>query len=188
MNLHASLLAFVAVGAFATAGCWVEPAPRRHVSPPDTTTPATPQPTPEQPRIPIDTGRTLHAAPGEGAGLFVTYAAGGQWSLTWTCDTKLSPGSNCPFEISVGTTEGFFDLEASPSTLVEMDGAKQSFRIRSTTTTTLESATFRVDPGAPIAISMRLRGQPYPNLLFFVSNGRLSTAPSDPIELVPTEP
>ncbi len=61
-------------------------------------------------------------------------------------------------------------------------------RLRTTTTTTLDSVTFKTEPGAPIALSMRLRGAAYPSLEFFVSNGALSTAPTDPIELIPTEP
>lgn len=173
-----------AVSVFATA-CWVEPSHRESMPPYDTS-PATPKPTPEQPRIAIDTGRTLHATPGGGAGLFITYATGGHWKLEWTCDTSVNRGSTCPFEIAVGTNGITGAPVATPSAAL-VDADSTSLRIKTTTTTTLDSVTFQTEPGAAIALSMRLRGQPYPNLEFFVSNGALSTAPTDPIELVPTE-
>lgn len=182
---HLSLFSFAALASLAV-GCWVEPS-NRHSAPAPDTRPATPTPTPEQPRLPIDTGRTLHATPGGGAGLFITYEAGGTWKLEWTCDTNVNRGSSCPFEIAVGTNGITAAPVSSPaSALVESDAT--SLRVKTTTTTTLDSVTFKTEPGAAIALSMRLRGQPYPNLEFFVSNGGLSTAPTDPIELVPTEP
>jgi hypothetical protein len=166
-------------------GCWVEPANDRASR--GAPTPAAPRPATEQPRLSIDTGRTLHATPGGGAGLFVSYQSGGGWKLEWSCDTNVNRGSTCPFEIAVGAQGLVTRPEASPAAaLVESDAT--SFRIRTTTTTTLDSVSFSTEPGAPIALSMRLRGQPYPSLVFFVSNGGLSTAPTDPIELVPSEP
>lgn len=180
-----SLLSFALVSALGL-GCWVEPANRSSGRDPEPQ-PAAPQPSPEQPRLSIDTGRTLHATPGGGAGLFISYQSGGFWKLEWTCDTNVNRGSTCPYEIAVGTNGLSGAPVATPaSALVESDPT--SLRLKTTTTTTLDSVTFKTEPGAPIALSMRLRGQPYPSLEFFVSNGGLSTAPTDPIELVPSEP
>ncbi len=176
---------FAGLAATAMVGCWVEPAPSRRYDPPPGT-PATPAPSTPPPRISIDANKTLHASPGRGAGVFVSYSAGGTWTIAWTCDTYVNAGSTCPFDIAVGT-HGLSELEATPSTVVAESDAT-SFRIRATTTTTLDSATFKVAAGGAIAISMRLRGQPYPSLLFYTSNGALATAPTDPIELVPSEP
>ena len=167
-------------------GCWVEPAHQRRGPSPEPT-PAAPSPEPTTPRLTIDTGRTLHASPGQGAGLFVTAQSGGAWLLEWTCDSAVNPGSTCPFEIAVGTTGLAATPVALPATaLVSSDEAQ--LRIKTTTTSTIDRVTFRTTPGASISLSMRLRGQPYPSLVFFVSGGALSTAPTDPIELVPSEP
>jgi hypothetical protein len=170
----------------ATLACWVEPAPSRR------TEPAPVAPTPRPPaqtspvRVSLESGRTLDAAPGQGAGVFVTYSEGGLWSIAWTCDTALTAGGTCAYEIAVGTS-GYDDLAVTPAGAVVARDAT-TFSLRTTTTATLDRATFRTTPGASIALSMRLRGAPYPNLIFFVNDGRLATAPADPVEFVPTNP
>jgi hypothetical protein len=178
--LNASL---VAIAALSVAGCWYDSSTSRS---PNGTTPATPTPSSPPPRVSIDANRTLHASPGQGVGLFITYSSGGNWKLEWTCDTNVSRSHACRFDIAVGT-HGVSGIASVPSNAVVQRDA-ESLRINTITTTTLDSATFKTEPGGAIALAMRMDGQPFPKLMFFVSDGQLSTAPSDPIELVPSEP
>jgi hypothetical protein len=168
----------------ATSGCWVDVDNNRR-APPSTQT-QTPVPTEPTPRVSIDTDRSLEAQPGNGAGLFITYSAGGHWNLKWTCDTKLVPSHSCKFELAVGT-HGIHEISSTPANaLVEKDA--ETFQIKTVTTTTIDSVDFRTDPGGAIALTMRIDGQPWPKLIWYVSDGQLSKAPSDPIELVPSAP
>jgi hypothetical protein len=142
--------------------------------------PTTPSP---PPRLSIDTGRTLTAQPGEGAGIFITYAGSGRWLVAWTCDTYASARS-CAFDVSVAAARVSSLTPTPTNAIIASDG--QSFRARTTTSATLDSVSFDTDPGGSIVVSSTLNGVPTPDLVFFVSNGKLATAPSDPIELVPT--
>lgn len=183
--MRALPLVFLAMAlGVAISGCWYETSSSRKSPPPGGTTgTGTTQPAP---RLSIDTGRTLFASPGQGVGLFITYNAGGHWKLEWSCDTNVSKSHSCNFEIAIGTN-GFGDLATAPaSAIVQRDA--QSFNLRTITTTTLDSATFTTEPGAAIGLTMRVDGQVFPKLMFFVSGGQLSTAPTDPFELVPTDP
>jgi hypothetical protein len=183
--LISSLLAVLGLSA---TGCWVEYDNSRRTPPPAQTTPQTPTPTPDPVRVTIDTGRALTVSPGGGAGLFITYDAGGNWKLSWTCDTSVNPRrtSPCVFDIAVGT-HGIQELSVQPSNAVVQQDAT-SFSIRTSTTTTLDSATLRTEPGSSIAVTMRIDNNVYPSLIWYVSDGKLTTAPSDPIELVPSTP
>ena len=174
--------------AIALTGCWVDPASNRR---PDTTGPtvdagAEDTAPAEVPKMSIDTDRTLHASPGAGAGVYITYTAGGTWNVVWTCDSDVSPGSSCDYQISINTT-GLGDVSTVPSSaLTQRDTT--AFSLRTTTTSTLDSATFHTEPGEPITFSMRLNGRPYSDLVWFVNDGTLSNPPVDPFELVPKSP
>src|SRR5262245_14485074 len=91
--------------ALATA-CWVEPDPAPSPRPsyvlpsPSASASAVPVPTSVPITVEVDTGRTLNAAPGEGIGVFVEYAAGGRWHIWWTCDT-LQTSASCNFQLAV---------------------------------------------------------------------------------------
>lgn len=174
---------FVATFALSLSACWYDSTTSTRTN---NNTPATPTPSSPPPRVSIDTGRTLHASPGQGVGLFITYTSGGNWKLEWTCDTNVSRSHACRFEIAVGT-HGVTEIASTPASAVVQRDA-ESLRISTVTTTTLDTATFKTEPGGAIAVAMRMDGQPFPRLMFFVSDGQLSTAPSDPIELVPSEP
>jgi hypothetical protein len=174
------------------AGCWVDSGPSRRYDPPpaasspgtgDTCTPAS---TADPPRIPIDPDRTLHASPGQGAGVFITYASGGTWTVEWTCDTNVSGGRTCDYELAVNTT-GLVDVATDPANAI-ISRDKTAFSVRTQTGATLDSATFHTEPGSPITFSMRLGCKAYPDLVWYVSNGVLTQAPTDPIELVPAKP
>jgi len=181
MRFH--LFSLITFTALASVGCWID-ADRRAT--PATQNPETDPPTTTPPRVSIETGRALHAEPGGGAGVFITYATGGQWKVFWTCDTKVVPQHACKFELAVGTL-GIQEISSLPTTaLVESDAT--TFRAKTITTTTIDSVNFRTEPGTAIAITMRIDDKVMPNLIWYVSDGKLTTAPSDPIELVPSAP
>jgi hypothetical protein len=187
----ASIVSIVAIALLGTGltACWVEPAPSHRTgtdpAPPPTSAPTTPPAPAPPPKIGIDNGKTLASAPGDGAGVFVAYFGGGHWSIQWTCDTNVTSRS-CPFDISVGAAD-LVGPKVSPTTanlVVDATG----FRVHTETTNSLDSATFDLKPGASIVLSVAIRGAAMPSLVFYVSDGRLSTAPTDPIELVPNVP
>lgn len=55
--------------------------------------------------VEVETGKTLTASPGKGVGVFLQYAAGGHWTMWWTCDSELS-GAPCSFRVSATTRRG----------------------------------------------------------------------------------
>lgn len=182
------LSSLVAVLGVAATGCWVEYDNTRRAPPPAHTTPQTPSTPPDPVKVSIDTGRTLHVTPGGGAGLFITYDGGGSWKLAWTCDTNVNPRrtSPCVFDIAVGT-HGIKALSSQPANAI-VSKDETSFTVRSATSTTLDSVTLQTEPGSSIAVTMRLENNVHPDLIWYVSDGKLTTAPSDPIELVPSAP
>ena len=181
----------------AVAGCIVEPAPRRsdHYTPPPAGTGTTAPPAgtgtnkpPDgspPPRVAIDKGTTLIVSPGEGAGVFITYPGEGRWVISWTCDTKLS-GNTCPFDIAIGANNVSAYNPQPTGATVSRDAA--GFRVHTDTGSTMDSVTFTTDPGASITISAWIYGSPKPSVVFFVNDGKLTTEPTDPIELVPNTP
>jgi len=168
-------------------GCIVDPAPsggRSDPSPSPTSTSTAPAPS-TPPKVSIDSGRTLVVQPGQGAGVFITYKGSGHWDLSWTCDTNIS-GKSCTFDISVaaGTVAA---LTATPTNSIVAQTAT-NFRAVTATGSTIDGVTFDASPGGSIVFSGTINGQPAPSLVFYVSDGKLATAPSDPIELVPATP
>jgi Tfp pilus assembly protein PilW len=173
------------------AGCMIDgsshherqPPPFATTQPTPTSTPSAPTSPP--PKIAIDSGQNLTSEPGAGAGVFVSYAGAGQWSIAWTCDTNTS-GIPCDFEIVVDSkgitqldpTSGAKPASASPTEL--------SFA--TSTGSTLERISFVAEFGASIVLNVKIDGRPQPNLVFYVSNGRILSAPTNPIELVPVTP
>jgi len=162
----------------------------------------------------IDTGRTLNANPGQGVGVFVTYSAGGNWLIQWTCDTTITSES-CPFQISAQVLQpsaaiklanfvagAGSSVSQSPSGCYEpavpVNDAGSScppvtqLTAVATTTTDEDSLSFTTPPGATISVDVQLSGQPSSQYFFFVQNGQVNggyTGPlSDPMEFEPTSP
>ena len=169
------------------AGCWVEPAPR----------PTDPRVVPTS-RATLTTGRSLVAASGDGAGVFVKYNSGGHWQLAWTCDTSTSH-QPCAFDLRVVAT-GLSNLAVAgtDARLSRNNAPTTGFGLQTTTSVTTDLATFDAAPGASIVVQATINGASYPEYLFFVGACRptpggaddcdVATAPSLPIELVPSAP
>lgn len=174
-SLHALLFGCALLTTSASMGCWVEPAPSR-------TDPGHPVATS---KAVLDSGRTLVAAPGDGAGVFVTYSTEGQWQVSWTCDTNLSH-QPCAFDLRV-YVDGMTDLALAGSD-ARLTRTASGFTVQTTTSTTTDTASFRGTAGAPATIAVTINGANYPQFLFFVADGKVATAPSLPIELTPSIP
>ncbi len=153
----------------------------------------------------VDTGQTLTAPAGQGVGVFIEYAAGGHWHLSWTCDTELT-GRNCPFGIAVALVSTgdapAADSGATPTTIVNVADelvsadatwsmpAPGQLSVSSTTSDSLDSIRFDTFPGATINLTVTLSGVENGSFFFFVQNGKVNGgykgSISDPLMLVPS--
>jgi hypothetical protein len=143
--------------------------------------------------VSIDTDQTLDAIPGEGVGLFVEYAAGGEWHLWTTCDTNYSNVA-CKFDafvtvdksseiISVeeGDLEGYDVVEVLESGEVHFHGETASDVDNMVVTTT---------PGAILRLEMSLDGIANERYVYWIGNGGVlhEGAPSNPVNFQPSKP
>jgi hypothetical protein len=139
---------------------------------PSSSTAATPSPI----LVDVDTGKTMNAAPGDGVGIFVEYAAGGQWHVWWTCDTNKTSES-CAFSVQIVATTGAM-------TNLALAGAVQGDNIQQTDTQTLTATTtttsnavdvrFAGDPGGTIQITASVGGVNDSSFFFFVQDGTVN--------------
>lgn len=172
----------------ASAGCMMDMGTSRddRAPPPiDSPAPSPSAPTAPPPKIAIDPGQNLTADPGAGAGVFVTYAGAGQWSIAWTCDTNTS-GVPCDFAIGV-ESKGITQLDPTSGAKVVSTTPTQ-LALAASTGSTLERVSFITTFGSSIVLDVKIDGRPQPSLVFYVSNGRILSAPTNPIELVPVTP
>ncbi len=152
--------------------------------------------TPNQPQVPqatIDTGATIgEIKPGEGAGAFVEYAAGGKWHVFTACDTKLS-GLSCRWDIitSVGSDasiSGFQPDSLEPSDYLDWNDSR-SVRLVADNTNDIDGYYLEATPGGTVRVDVYLDDQPQPRFIYWVGEGGLHQgAPSNPIDLTPSSP
>ena len=137
----------------------------------------------------IDTDQLLEIDPGDGAGAFVEYVAGGIYHVTTSCD--LVQGGACYWDIVVTPLADAALLSVSPFDLESDDSVTLGFgnqvRLVANTGDDLDGFSFQTDPGAAIELDALLDGAPGNRYLFWVGDGALhSGAPSNPIDLVPS--
>jgi hypothetical protein len=144
---------------------------------------------------PIDTNLTMTAAPGDGVGVFVEYATGGQWTVWWTCDSLVdSANPPCQFDVKISvrtgsitapTTNGFAATDTFTSSATQIEGV-------TTTSTGSDGVTFQTAPGAAIALSATVGGQYDGRFIFFVEGGKVDDGftgtVTDPIDLQGSTP
>jgi hypothetical protein len=172
-----SALFVIATAAFAIAcsdgqsqdpyGYGSTPVPATSTSTPDSTTPIL---------VDVDTGKTMNAAPGDGVGIFVEYAAGGQWHVWWTCDTNKT-NEPCAFGIKITAKTGSIsDLQLAGA--VQGDSIQQtdSQTLTATTNTTSNAvdAKFTGDAGGTIEIEATVGGVDDSSFFFFVQDGTVN--------------
>ena len=141
----------------------------------------------------IDTGATLsEIEPGQGAGAFVEYQAGGKWRVYTACDTAIT-GYDCPWDIivSVGSKDQIvkFDPEELETTDYIDWRTARGVRMVATNTLDFDGVSFETNPGATVRVDVYLDDAPAPAYIYWVGDGGLHQgAPSNPIDLIPTEP
>lgn len=174
-------------------GCWVDDEPRERV------VVVTPTPAPEQPsakpaQVTIQTGQSLTSDPGKGAGVFIEYRGGGEWSLHTTCDTAIG-GGNCSYDLYLTPESGSSVSRAeedgdgkSTNDAVSIVGGRAEAHLR----TTLESDGVKIQvdpPGAGLLVEAWLDGSADPRLLYWIGPDVLHQgAPTNPLLLVPSSP
>lgn len=123
----------------------------------------------------VDTDQTLTAAPGEGVGVFIEYAAGGHWTIWWTCDTNIT-GQSCNMLVDASIESG--DITAVTPTGLDNGGLDTSdpARLRASTSvsTTLQGVTFTTAPGAVLTVEASVGGLKDAAFLFFVQDGKVN--------------
>ncbi len=144
----------------------------------------------------IDTGVVLDAEPGEGAGAFIEYLGEGRWHVFVACDTT-DPASACQWDVVVNGADPV--TRSTAITGFKSDGLEVDDAVYGTSTggvalqtftdDTLDGFFFDTAPGEPIRIEVWLDGVLDPRFIYWPGDGVVHRgAPSDPLDLVPTEP
>jgi hypothetical protein len=143
-------------------------------------------------RVDIDTDQTIETDPGEGAGLFVEYAAGGAYHVFSTCDTNRSNFS-CEWLV-VASIDPTLSLEVAEDGDLEKDDSitridKGAVRLRFVSDADFDGAVLTVPEGERLRLNWLLDGFADSTQLTWISGGAVHTgAPSDPLDLLPTSP
>jgi len=139
----------------------------------------------------VDTGQTLETAPGEGIGVFIEYAEGGQWPVFTACDSNIS-GMGCAHNVAVfvPATSWFGGiryegLEGADTVYEYSDGLE----LATETTSDLDGVYFDTDPGTTVRFETWLDGAKEAGFVYWVGGGAIhGGAPSNPIDLRPSAP
>jgi hypothetical protein len=166
-----------------SAACWVDPDDRSStivrggVAVVDGNAPGQSDPLPSSSApvlVRVDTDRTLDAAPGEGVGVFVEYAAGGKWHVWWTCDTAKTAAS-CMFDLRIASESG--DIGAIHSegalagdTIVATDA--QTIDAHSNTGSNAVGVRFDAPVQGIVSIDAKVGGTTDAGFFFFVQDGK----------------
>ncbi len=138
------------------------------------------------PKVPIDLDQTLTVNAGAGAGIFVQVTSAGHWNVRWTCDTNVS-GKSCEIQLAVRATgaNGATNVVTAPATGILTVAPSGQLLVDDFVGASLDSLDFDATPGSSIVLSGWFNGAPIPAYVFYVNDGKVSTEPTDPIELVP---
>lgn len=139
----------------------------------------------------IDTDATLNAVPGEGVGVMVEYASGGEWKIRTTCDTNVS-AAVCIFDLTASLKAGTFEL-------VESDGVEglDNLKVVEATQAVLHAETasdtdgmrIKAAPGSILRLEVQLDGKPESRFVYWMSGGVVNEgAPTNPVEFEPSLP
>lgn len=146
----------------------------------------------------IDPDATLQFEAGDGAGLFVEYAADGQYFFTTTCAPR-DAGDGCDWDVIV-TTFGEEDTDAefarvdsiSPVSFEEGDylavEAPDEVRYVAWTDSDFDGFVLATTPGASVRIDVLLDGGCGNGYVYWLGDGAVHEgAPSNPLDLTPSE-
>lgn len=157
--------------------------------------PVVSDPPPELPEpmlVSVDTDQTMDAVPGEGVGLFVEYAAGGNWLLWTTCDTNYSNVA-CAFDVfatvdTSSTIDDVTETDLEGHDLVEVFKSGE-VHLHAETSSDMDAVRILTTPGAILRVEMSLDGVAEQRFIYWVSGGVLHEgAPTNPVDFEPTSP
>jgi hypothetical protein len=138
----------------------------------------------------IDADETMESEPGQGAGVFIEYATGGRWHVYTMCDTDITEQS-CAFDVVVTMTDGSITdvrgdaLESADD--LEEDG--DGFQFSTVTSGDVDGVLFDATAGGTVRFEVFLDGVRDPRFVFWVGGGAIHNgAPTNPIDLVPSDP
>ena len=142
--------------------------------------------------VEIDTDEQIDVDPGVGAGAFLEYRSGGRWELFTTCDTLISDYL-CDYDIFVSVPLGQelervrgLELERSDEIAHLERGV---MRLLLLTGTDFDRVSFRAPPGETLRMDVLIDGIVDPEIVFWNGYGALQfAAPSNPLDLTPSEP
>lgn len=140
----------------------------------------------------IDTNATLDTTPGEGIGAFVEYAEGGRWHVFTACDTVLS-GLPCYFNViavlAEGATYSALQEDSLESYEDEIYEYADGVELVTVTRNEVDGMYFDAPPGDVVRFEVYLDGEPDARFIYWVGGGAVHNgAPSNPIDLKPSEP
>jgi hypothetical protein len=184
MTAH-RVLVLSAAGLLAAA-CTVDPAP----APAPYVAPAPPGGQAEA--ADIDTGATIEAQAGQGAGVFVEYLGQGDWHVWTTCDTAVK-GLDCHYTLFLtpygSSVREVYEEPVDTSRGNSVQSYATHVEARFHTTYEADGVHVIIDPGAALEVSFSLDGDPDPRVLFWNDAEVLHTgAPSNPMAFYPTSP
>jgi len=142
----------------------------------------------------IDVDAKIETHPGEGAGVFLEYAAGGHWLLRTACDTAIKDSQACAWDIIVTPEDGRSisnvvpdGLEGSTDSVHTYPDDPRSYQLIAQTGDDLDGISFDTEPQTAISIDAFLDGSCALPYFFWVGDGAAhSGSPSNPLQLVPT--
>lgn len=139
----------------------------------------------------IDTDATLNATPGEGVGVLVEYASGGEWHIHTTCDTNVS-AAVCNFDLTATLKDGLFEVVESDNVegadTLKVVEASQAV-LHAETASDTDGMRILAAPGAILRLDVKLDGQPESRFVYWMSNGVVNEgAPMNPVEFEPSVP
>ena len=128
---------------------------------------------------------------GQGAGVYVEYAAGGHWRVRTSCDTDKDSAA-CDWDVLVYNEDGHtlsnfvgVDLEAGDSVHPYLDSSG-TFQLNAHTSSDIDGFTFDGDPGAAVTVDALLDGTCALPYFFWLGGGALHQgSPSNPLTLTP---
>ena len=139
----------------------------------------------------IDTGAALASVAGQGAGTLVEYEGAGKWRVHLACDTALS-SERCLWDIFIEPLDGARIRNVSQEALdgedaFDWDG--EGARLIAVTGTDTDGLVLETDPGAGLRVDVLLDDAPGNEFIYWIGGGAIHRgAPTNPIDLVPTEP
>jgi hypothetical protein len=139
----------------------------------------------------IDTNGTMETVPGEGIGAFIEYGEGGRWHVYTACDTDLSD-LPCYFNVIAILPEGASYSSLTPESLESDDDIieyNDGLELITETGSDIDGMSFNAPEGGVVRFEVYLDGEADARFIYWVGGGAVhGGAPSNPIDLKPTEP